>query len=201
MRLFHFSEEAGIGHFAPRPVKVPAQRPPGREWLNGPLVWAIDEAHQRLYLFPRECPRILLWKTERSSDADVAQWLGDLPPGFEAVAVVERAWLPRIAASRVFRYELPSSPFEHTGEVGMWVSRTAVSPLAIHGLTHLPTEIAGSKTQLRAVDSLLPYKPVWQSSLHASGIRLRNAAGWGDPGWPHTPAAYSRLDPAQDPCP
>lgn len=60
MRLFHFSEEPDIGHFEPRPVRTPAARRAGQEWLNGPLVWAIDEDHQRLYLFPRECPRIVL---------------------------------------------------------------------------------------------------------------------------------------------
>lgn len=28
------------------------------------------------------------------------------------------------------------------------------------------------------MDSLIPLKGVWDISLHASGIRLRNAAGW-----------------------
>ena len=54
MRLFHFSEDAAITRFAPRPVAVPSARPREQEWLNGPLVWAIDEAHQPLYLFPRD---------------------------------------------------------------------------------------------------------------------------------------------------
>jgi hypothetical protein len=30
------------------------------------------------------------------------------------------------------------------------------------------------------LDDLTPLKEVWQSSLHASGIRLRNARGWND---------------------
>jgi hypothetical protein len=42
MRLFHFSDDPAIAIFTPRPVRVPAQRAPGREWLNGTLVWAID---------------------------------------------------------------------------------------------------------------------------------------------------------------
>ncbi|HMG50328.1 MAG TPA: hypothetical protein VK597_07005, partial [Inquilinus sp.] len=61
MRLFHFSDDPAIERFEPRPVRVPSARPAGREWLNGPLVWAIDDAHQMLYLFPRDCPRILAW--------------------------------------------------------------------------------------------------------------------------------------------
>jgi hypothetical protein len=28
------------------------------------------------------------------------------------------------------------------------------------------------------MDNLLPLKGLWNTSLHASGIRLRNAAGW-----------------------
>ena len=61
-QVFHFSEDPTIQVFAPRPVTVPAERRPGFEWLNGPLVWAIDEARQPMYFFPRDCPRILLWK-------------------------------------------------------------------------------------------------------------------------------------------
>ena len=61
MRLFHFSDDPAIARFEPRAVLVPSPRAPGREWLNGPLVWAIDEPHQPMYLFPRDCPRILLW--------------------------------------------------------------------------------------------------------------------------------------------
>ena len=54
MRLFHFSDDPAIGLFTPRPVRVAVARPSGQAWLNGPLVWSIDEAHQILYLFPRE---------------------------------------------------------------------------------------------------------------------------------------------------
>ena len=43
MRLFHFSDDPDISEFVPRPVLIPSQRPAGREWLNGPLVWAIEE--------------------------------------------------------------------------------------------------------------------------------------------------------------
>jgi len=40
------SDDPAIGYFEPRPVRIPSTRPEGREWLNGPLVWAIDEWHQ-----------------------------------------------------------------------------------------------------------------------------------------------------------
>ena len=56
MRLFHFSDDPGIVAFEPRPVRIPSARAPGREWLNGPLVWAIGADHDFMYLFPRDCP-------------------------------------------------------------------------------------------------------------------------------------------------
>ncbi len=39
MRLFHFSDDPGIGTFLPRPVGVAAARPAGREWLG----WATSQ--------------------------------------------------------------------------------------------------------------------------------------------------------------
>jgi hypothetical protein len=40
------------------------------DWLNGPLVWAIDAWHQPMYLFPRDCPRILYWPLATTNAAD-----------------------------------------------------------------------------------------------------------------------------------
>lgn len=57
--LYHFSDDPGITRFVPRALKK--QRPSEQEWLNGPLVWAISEAFAFLYLFPRDCPRIVTW--------------------------------------------------------------------------------------------------------------------------------------------
>lgn len=76
VRLFHFSEDPGIKCFEPRPVLVPVERPAGMEWLNGNLVWAIAESHEKMYLFPRECTRIVMWATPHTSDEDAERWLG-----------------------------------------------------------------------------------------------------------------------------
>jgi len=69
MRLFHFSDDPRIEVFEPRSPRVLAVRPSGQQWLNGPLVWAIDESHSILYLFPRECPRVVIWPTRQTTDA------------------------------------------------------------------------------------------------------------------------------------
>jgi hypothetical protein len=175
-RLFHFSDDPGIACFVPRPVAIPSERPPGRDWLNGPLVWAIDEVHQPMYLFPRDCPRILLWPRAQTTEADRAHWF---PPGAaRMIAHVERAWLDRLSAARIHRYALPADVFESLDDAGMWVARSAVTPLAMETLDDLPAELAAQGVELRVMDSLLPLKGVWSTSLHASGIRLRNAQGW-----------------------
>ena len=185
MQLYHFSEDPLIALFEPRPVRVAVQRRPGQEWLNGPLVWAIDEAHSILYLFPRECPRILIWPTPNTTPADRTHWMGATTA--RAVAFIETAWADRLAHTTIHRYTLPPVTFEDVGDVGMWVSRSSVKPTALHALTNLPKHLTESGVELRTVDNLTPLKPVWESSLHASGIRLRNAKDWGNPGWPHTP--------------
>ncbi|MFB2603077.1 DUF6886 family protein, partial [Rhizobium phaseoli] len=70
MRLFHFSDDPDIPVFEPRPVLIPTVRPVGREWLNGPLVWAIDGDHDFMYLFPRDCPRILIWAKPETPETE-----------------------------------------------------------------------------------------------------------------------------------
>ena len=103
--LFHFSEDPAIEQFEPHPVRVPAERRPGRDWLNGPLVWAIDEWHSPMYFFPRDCPRILLWRLPGTTDADIDRWWrGDRSR--RMLAHIEEAWLDRLRATPVYRYRL-----------------------------------------------------------------------------------------------
>lgn len=176
MRLFHFSDDPAIDRFVPRPVSVPSARPAGREWLNGPLVWAIDDAHQMLYLFPRDCPRILAWATPGSTAADRARWLGPGDP--RAVAFVEAAWISRLRAAAIQRYELPAETFRSLEDAGMWVSEAPVVPLGCVVLAGLDGELARCGVDLRIVDSLAPLATLGDSSLHVSGIRLRNSLTW-----------------------
>ena len=182
MRLFHFSDDPGIDRFVPRPVKVPSVRPPGRDWLNGPLVWAIDAWSQPLYLFPRDCPRILLWEKSTTTPGDRARWFGASPA--RMIAHVEWAWLDQMTRQTLFRYDLPPETFEDLADAGMWVSRQVVTPLTVETLTDLPALLAAHGVELRPMESLVPLRHAWSTSLHASGIRLRNAQGWGASGAP-----------------
>jgi hypothetical protein len=176
MRLFHFSDAGDIVRFVPRPVLVPSVRPPGRDWLNGPLVWAIDEARQPLYLFPRDCPRILLYPTPTTTPEDRAHWWGGRT--CRMIAHIEWAWFERFRTARLFRYELPLAAFEDLDDAGMWVARGEVEPIGVETLDDLPAALAEQGVELRLMDSLVALRGVWETSLHASGIRLRNAAGW-----------------------
>lgn len=184
VRLFHFSEDPSILLFHARPLRVAVDRGPDREWLNGSLVWATDEAHSLLYLFPRECPRIVIWPTSETTKLDREAWLGDTSR--RAVAYIEDDWMGRVRSTAVFRYLMPPETFEDIDDVGMWVSRSTVVPLGVERLTDLPAEMAAAGVELRSLPRLSPLKPAWQTTLHASGIRTRNAQDWGAPGWSHS---------------
>ncbi|MDP2011876.1 MAG: hypothetical protein Q8K11_17015 [Phenylobacterium sp.] len=176
MRLFHFSDDPGIECFVPRPVRVPSTRPPGRDWLNGPLVWAIDEVTQPLYFFPRDCPRIVLWEGPTTTEEDRARWFGSSDA--RMIAHVEWAWFERLRSEPLYRYELPVEGFEDLADAGMWVARHAVRPLSVETLDDLPAMMAAHGVELRLMASLVPLRDVWSTSLHASGVRLRHAQGW-----------------------
>jgi hypothetical protein len=176
LRLFHFSENASIDQFVPRTVVVPSLREPGMEWLDGPLVWAVDEAREATYLFPRECPRILLWLTPETTGEDRERWWG--ARSCSMIAHVEWRWLREIETRTIYRYELPTASFEPTKDSWMQVSREAVSPLSVEPITDLTRALAERAVELRVMESLVALQDVWQTTLHASGIRLRNAIGW-----------------------
>lgn len=76
--------------------------------------------------------------------------------------------------------------FEDLDDAGMWVAKEPVQPLRRDTLADLTAKLRARDVELRVVESLTPLKGVWQTTLHASGIRLRNAQGWGKPGWTHS---------------
>ena len=52
------------------------------------------------------------------------------------------------------------------------------SPLAVETLSDLPAMLARHRVELRLMESLVPLRDVWSTSLHASGVHLRHAQGW-----------------------
>lgn len=175
-RLFHFSDDPSIERFVPRPVRVPSERGPGLDWLNGPLVWAVSEQRQATYLFPRDCPRVLLWLTDDTTDDDRLRWWGRRE--CRTLAHVEWEWLERLRTSSLYRYELPAERFEPVEGDWMWVAREPLDPLRMEPCANLLDALAREEVELRVMQSLAPLRDVWSTSLHASGIRLRHARGW-----------------------
>ena len=94
------------------------------------------------------------------------------------IAFVETAWLARIEGQCLFRYEFPTDTFEDLNDAGMWVSQEAIEPIGVRRIDDLLAELIAQDVELKVVESLVPLKGLWGTSLHVSGIRLRNARGW-----------------------
>lgn len=169
MRLFHFSEDPAIREFVPR---TPSRRP-GVE----PLVWTVDEARAWTYLFPRECPRILLWPTPQTTPADLDRWFGGDLEG--RVACIEWAWFDRMRSTPLYRYEMDPAAFRPLqDDPWMHVSREVEIPLAVEPVGELIGALGRQCVELRLMPSLTPLFGAWDNSFHFSGIRLRSAVGW-----------------------
>lgn len=160
---YHVSELADITHFAPRTSKHSPV----------PLVWAVDAEHLRNYLLPRECPRVTFSATALTSHADRTVFVQNAP----AVIAIEGAWLDRIRATTLYRYQLPPESFEcQDVGAGYYVSRTAVTPTRVDRLTDVLDALAATGARLHVVETLWPlHDAVAASSLQFSMIRMRNA--------------------------
>jgi hypothetical protein len=95
------------------------------------------------------------------------------------LAFVEERWAERIEAETLWRYELPSRSFEIIDEsIGYFVSRISVTPVACEAFERLPDRLVEAGVELRILPNLLPLRGAWETSIHFSGSRLRNADGW-----------------------
>ena len=94
------------------------------------------------------------------------------------LAYIEYGWQSALETSVIFRYELPTSSFETIEDAGMWVSSKIVKPLDVTRIGNLPARISTADVELRVVSDLSRLRVAWDSTLHVSGIRLRNAKSW-----------------------
>ena len=168
-QVLHFSEDPTITRFVPH-VAATAQQPE-------PYVWAVDRHQSPGYWFPRQCPRVLVWLRDTTSDADRERLLG--PGGGERLHVVEYGWLEAIRTVRLFAYRLPADRFRPFGtpEPHSQVATEPVEPIgAPEPVTDLLGRHAAAGIQLRVFDNLWPFwDAVSTSTAGFSGIRLRNA--------------------------
>ena len=168
MILYHFSEDPTIERFVPR---TPPHRPD-----IAPLVWTIDGWHAPMYFFPRDCPRILLWQLPATTLADIERWFG--ASDARMLAHIEFDWLQRMHTVPIYRYTLPPATFESLDDAGIYVSRETITPLSMEPVGDLVEALRAANVELRLMERLTSLRGVWDTSLHASGIRLRHAQGW-----------------------
>jgi hypothetical protein len=130
-----------------------------------------------MYLFPRECPRILLWPLPTSTPEDVEHWFGRSHA--RVIAHVEYGWLDQIRSTTLYRYEMPPDTFEDLHDAGMWVSRLRVVPSSVEPVSDLLDALEKSAVELRVLPRLTPLAGLWKTTtLHWSAIRMRNALNW-----------------------
>lgn len=176
--VLHFSEDPTITGFVPH-VAATARVP-------GAYVWAVDAERAPAYWFPRQCPRVLTWRTASSAAADVQRIIG--PSGAPRLHAVEYAWLERMRAVRLYAYRLPAAPFRPFPEpeparlLGEPVPTAQVAEVPVRPLG--PPERVGdlialheeAGIELRVLPRLWPlWDAIVASTLGFSGIRLRNA--------------------------
>lgn len=161
--LFHVSEEPNIQLFQPRPSEYTAE----------PVVWAIDAAHLRNYLVPRDCPRVTYYAGAQTTAADRTQFLGSSG----AVLAIEEDWVDRVRQCRLYCYTLTSLSFECIDEcAGYFISRVAVAPVAVELVEDVVFALQRRGVEIRILPNLWPLRDaVVASSLLFSNIRMRNA--------------------------
>jgi hypothetical protein len=165
--LWHYSEDASLTRFQPRP---PAGDPAGP-----PLVWAVDTRHAPLYWFPRDCPRGCIWPVSTTTPEDRELFFND--SATTRIHVVEAGWLARMQACRLYAYRLPAASFRPDDVGGYWVSTEPVEAIDQTVVDDLIGRHARARIELRITPSLWPFwRRVTKSTVEYSGCRLRNAA-------------------------
>jgi hypothetical protein len=117
-----------------------------------------------------------VWQSGATTEDDKDLWWGERDCSM--VAHIEWEWFRRVHDQTLYRYELPADSFQRVEDGWMWVSKETVTPVGVELIDDLLGALRQVNVELRVMDSLLPLRQLWETSLHVSGIRLRNAAGW-----------------------
>jgi hypothetical protein len=169
-RIFHVSETPSIPRFAPRVATDGVAR-----------VWAVNAARLHNYLLPRDCPRVTYFAAPTTTEADRARFFSS--DAAESVVAIERGWLARVRATRLYVYELPHAAFAPYDEIaGYFTSEETVLPIACTPIDDVLAELLTHPIELRVLASLWRLRDaVVASSLAFSIIRMRNATPRVDP--------------------
>lgn len=142
--VYHFSEDGTIEHFVPRPAPSDPAQPAG--------VRAVGADHAPLYWFPRHCPRVSVWASTRAHREVLRERFGT-----DAVRIcaVESAWLDRIRACELYRYEFDMASFRPEDQPGHFVAIDPVEPIARVRLDDLLGMHAAAGVELRLAPKLV----------------------------------------------
>ncbi|MGE6256484.1 DUF6886 family protein [Heyndrickxia sporothermodurans] len=165
--FYHFSEEPNIKVFKPRPSKsFPSL---------APAVWAIDKDYAIHYFFPRDCPRVIYWKTDRTTEEDAQAFFGNT--SVNKIIVIENQWLDRIRQTDLYVYTFSESSFElFDKNAGYYVSFEEVIPVKVEPVGDLLKRILNHHVELRFTPNLYPIRnQVMEASMDFSIIRFSNA--------------------------
>ena len=163
--LYHFSEENNILIFKPRTSKTSVD----------PVVWAIDKEHALHYYFPRDCPRVINWKTENTKKEDIANFFANT--NADKIIVVESSWLEQIRETKLYMYTFEPSSFKlFDKNAGYYVSTEEIVPISVEPVGDLLEKILHEKVELRFTPNLYPIRNrIVTSSLGFSVIRFNHA--------------------------
>ncbi|WP_255314150.1 DUF6886 family protein [Bacillus sp. FJAT-26390] len=167
--LYHFSEEPDIERFFPRLQKAYPHLKP--------VVFAINEEQALHYCFPRDCPRVIYWKAEWSSEEDIQHYFAET--SVDKIIVVENDWLDRIRQTPLYRYTFAEDSFELFDEAstaGYYISYAEAEPVKVERVYDLIGQIVKQRVELRFTPNLHPIRNrIIASTLDFSIIRFRNA--------------------------
>jgi len=164
-RIFHVSETPSIDRFTPRVGTDGVAR-----------VWAIDDVRLHNYLLPRDCPRVTYFAADTTTAEDRARFFSS--DARESVVAIERDWLPRVRATRLYLYELPIAAFSsHDAIAGYFTSTRSVAPVGCERVDDVLAHLLARPIELRVLGNLWRLRDaVVASSLGFSIIRMTNAA-------------------------
>lgn len=167
--FYHFSEDPNIKVFTPRPSDSFPHL--------APMVWAIDQDHSIHYYFPRDCPRVIFWKTDWTNEKDEHEFFSNSK--VDKIIVIENQWLEQLRNTKLYVYffaEEKFNLFEEAKTAGYYISSEEIVPIKVEPVGDLMERILSKKVELRFTPDLFPIKNrVASSTLDFSIIRFRNA--------------------------
>ncbi|WP_217597712.1 DUF6886 family protein [Cohnella sp. GbtcB17] len=166
--LFHFSEDDSIPIFVPKEKQNRPDFPA--------VVWAIDEAHEFTYYFPRDCPRIVCRRDEATADRHLQLFFNHTIA--DTIVTVESDWYTRISKQTLFRYCFDDEGFAlFDATAGYYISRQVVQPKKVEVYGNLIERLIQKGIELRFTSNLNPLREaILASDFKGFGIHRFNNA-------------------------